>query len=95
MALTKTITDDKIEVVGEFKTLQIRQATVIKEDGKELSRSFHRRMLNCGTIDAADNFVNTDISAETAEVKGIAETCWTQAVKDAWRAHLIEQKDPF
>ena len=95
MALTKTIEDDKIEVVGEFKTLQIRQATIVKEDGKELSRSFHRRLLNCGKLDASDNFVNTDISAETAQVKAIAETCWTQATKDAWKAHLIAQKEPF
>jgi hypothetical protein len=93
MALTKTVTDDKIEVVGEFKTLQIRQATIVKEDGKELSRSFHRRLLNCGKLDASDNFVNTDISAETAEVKSIADTCWTQAVKDAWKAKLIQEKD--
>ena len=47
MALTKTITDDKLEVVGDFKDLQIRTATVIKEDGTELSRSFHRRVLQC------------------------------------------------
>ena len=93
MALTKTVTDDKIEVVGEFKTLQIRQATIIKEDGKELSRSFHRRLLNCGKLDASDNFLDTDISEESTEVKGIAATVWTQSVKDAFKAQLIKEKD--
>ena len=93
MAITKTIVDDKIEVVTEFKHLQIRQATVIKEDGTELSRSFHRRMVHCGTIDTSDNFVDADISSETTEVKGIAAAVWTQAVKDAWKAKLISEKD--
>ena len=93
MAITKTILDDKIEIVTEWKHLQIRQATVIKEDGTELSRSFHRRMLHCGTIDTSDNFVYKDISSETTEVKAIAAAVWTQAVKDAWKAKLIADKD--
>ncbi len=93
MAITKTILDDKIEIVTEFKHLQIRQATIIKEDGTELSRSFHRRMIRCGTIDASDNFVDTDISSETTEVKAIASAVWTQAVKDAWKVDLIANKD--
>ena len=92
MAITKTLVDDKIEIVTEFKHLQIRQATIIKEDGTELSRSFHRRLLHCGTIDASDNFVDTDISSETTEVKAIAAAVWTQSVKDAWKAHLIANK---
>ena len=92
MAITKTILDDKIEIVTEWKHLQIRQATIIKEDGTELSRSFHRRMLHCGTIDTSDNFVDVDISSETTEVKGIAAVVWTQAVKDAWKAKLIAEK---
>ena len=93
MAITKTIVDDKIEIVTDFKHLQIRQATIIKEDGTELSRSFHRRMLHCGTIDTSDNFVDKDISSETTEVKAIAAAVWTQAVKDAWKAKLIADKD--
>jgi len=93
MAITKTIVDDKIEIVTEFKHLQIRQATVIKEDGTELSRSFHRRVLHCGTIDTSDNFVDANISSETTEVKAIAAAVWTQAVKDAWKAKLISEKD--
>lgn len=93
MAITKTILDDKIEIVTEWKHLQIRQATVIKEDGTELSRSFHRRMVHCGKIDASDNFVDTDISSETTEVKAIAAAVWTQSIKDAWKAKLISEKD--
>ena len=92
MAITKTLLDDKIEIVTEFKHLQIRQVTIIKEDGTELSRSFHRRVLHCGNIDASDNFVDTDISSETTEVKAIAAAVWTQSVKDAWKAHLIANK---
>jgi len=93
MAITKTILDDKIEIVTEFKHLQIRQATIIKEDGTELSRSFHRRVLVPGTLDGSDNLVDTDISSETTEVKAIAAAIWTQSVKDAWKAKLISEKD--
>jgi len=92
MALTKTLVDDKIEVVGEYKFVQIRTATVIKEDGVELNRSFHRKALSPGTLDASDNFVDTDISSESAEVKGICNTVWTSAVKDAYKAKLIADK---
>ena len=92
MALTKTIEEDKIEIVGEFKAIQIRTATVIKDDGEELSRSFHRKALQCGMIDGSDNFVDTDISSESTEVKAIAAAIWTQSVKDAWKAKLIADK---
>tara|TARA_R100001530_G_scaffold96_1_gene193 strand:- start:32 stop:316 length:285 start_codon:yes stop_codon:yes gene_type:complete len=92
MALTKTTVEDKIEVVGDYKHIQIRTATVIKEDGTELSRSFHRKMIDPGTLDGSDNFVDRDVSSESAEVKGIAAAVWTQAVKDAWKAQLIADK---
>ncbi len=94
MAITKTIVDDKIEIVTEFKHLQIRQATIIKEDGTELSRSFHRRTIQCGDIDESDNFVMSDISSETDEIKVIAGAVWTQSVKDAWKDYLIANKQP-
>ena len=93
MALTKTVLDDKIEIVTEFKHLQIRQATIIKEDGVELSRTYHRRMMHCGKIDASDNWIDTDISSETSEVKAIAAAVWSQSIKDAWKADLIANKD--
>ena len=93
MALTKTVLDDKIEIVTEFKHLQIRQATIIKEDGVELSRTYHRRMIHCGKIDASDNWIDTDLTSETTEVKAIAAAIWAQSIKDAWKADLIANKD--
>ena len=92
MAITKTIVEDKIEIVGDYKFIQIRTAAIIKEDGEELTRSFHRKVLNPGTLDASDDLVDTDISAESAEVKGIAASVWTTDVKDAWKAKLIADK---
>ena len=89
MALTKTITDDKLEVVGDFKDLQIRTATVVKEDGTELSRSFHRRVLHCvSSIKNADNswtHTDTNVSGESAEIQAITSAVWTNAVKAAKR----------
>ena len=89
MALTKTITDDKLEVVGDFKDLQIRTATVIKEDGTELSRSFHRRVLQCvSSVQNADDswtHTDTDVSGESAEIQGITSAVWTDAVKAAYK----------
>ena len=92
MALTKTLIEDKIEVVGDYKHIQIRTATVIKEDGVELSRSFHRKTLDPGTLDGSDNLVDTNISSESDEVKGIATSVWTTSVKNAWKAKLIADK---
>ncbi len=92
MALTKTTEEDKIEVVGQFKAIQIRTATVIKEDNTELTRSFHRKILYPGRIDSSDNWIDTDVSSESTEVKGIANTVWTQSVKDAYKANLIANK---
>ena len=92
MALTKTTEEDKIEVVGPHKHVQVRTATVIKEDGTELTRSFHRKVLDPGTLDGSDNLVATNISAESAEVKGICNAVWTSTVKDAWKAKLIADK---
>jgi len=89
MALTKTVIDDKLEVVGDFKDLQIRTATVIKEDGTELSRSFHRRVLQCvSSVQNADDswtHTDTDVSGESAEIQGITSAVWTNAVKAAKR----------
>ena len=92
MAITKTIVEDKIEVVGDYKVLQIRTATVIKEDGTELSRSFHRKALDPGSIDASNNYTQRDISAESTEVKAVANAVWTSTVHDEWKAKLIADK---
>jgi len=74
MALTETIEYDKIEVVGQYKHVQIRKATVIKKDGKELTRAFNRHTVT----------PDQDISAEPDEVKAICNAVWTDEVKSAW-----------
>ena len=92
MALTESIEYDKIEVVGLYKAVQVRKATVIKKDGVELTRSFMRYVLQAGTLDASDNLVETDLSAEPAEVSAICTAAWTTDVKAAWKAKLIADK---
>ena len=90
MAITKTTEEDKIEVVGSFKDIQVRTATVIKEDGVELTRSFHRHALSC--VDTVKNdddsftHTDTDISGESTEVQAIASAVWTTTVKNAKKA---------
>ena len=95
MALTESIEYDKIEVVGTYKAVQVRKATVIKKDGVEIPgvRSFERYVLNPGTLDASDNLVDTDLSAEPAEVSAICNAVWTTDVKSAWKDKLIADKD--
>ena len=92
MALTESIEYDKIEVVGLYKAVQVRKATVIKKDDKELTRSFSRYVLQCGDLDASDNLVDTDLSAQPAEVSAICTAAWTTDVKAAWKAKLIADK---
>ena len=92
MALTKSTEEDRIEVVGPYKAVQVRTATVIKEDGVEITRSFSRKVLECGTLDSSDNLVNTNISGESAEVQGICNAVWTTSVKNAKKANLIANK---
>ncbi len=92
MALSERFENDKIEVVGTYKAVQVRKATIIEKDGVELTRSFHRNSLQCGSLDADDNFVDTDISGEDADVQAICNAAWTQAVKDAYKAFLIANK---
>ena len=91
MALTETKENDKIEVVSKWN-IQVREATVIKKDGTELTRSFHRKVLNPGTLDASDNLVDTDISGEDADVQAICNAAWTTQVKADYKAFLIANK---
>ena len=93
MALTKTTENDKIEVVQKWN-IQVRTATIIKEDGKELTRSFHRKVLVPGTLNASDQLTFTDLSGEDADVKAIAEAAWTAQVKEDYRQFLIANKPP-
>ena len=92
MALTESIEYDKIEVVGIYKAVQVRKATVIKKDDKEMARSFERYVLQAGTLDGSDNLVDTDLSAQPAEVSAICNAAWTTDVKAAWKAKLIADK---
>ena len=98
MALTESSEYDKIEVVNaQYKFVQVRKATVIKRDGVEIpgSRSFERYTLSPGALDASDNLVDTDLSAEPAEVSAICNAVWTTDVKAAWKAKLIADKSEF
>jgi len=92
MALAESIEYDKIEVVGTYKAVQVREATVITKDGTELTRSFRRYVLQAGALDASDNLVDTDLSAEPAEVSAVCNAVWTTDVKAAWKAKLIADK---
>ena len=75
MAITKETKISKIEVVGEYKAVQVKTDTIIKEDDKEISRSAHRHVLH----------PDMDISAEDAEVQAVANSVWTDSVKAAWK----------
>ena len=90
MAITKETVEDKIEIVGDYKTIQVRTATVIKEDGVELSRSFHRHALDCVTSVKNDDdswtHTDTDVSSESTEVQAICNAMWTTTVKNAKKA---------
>ena len=92
MALAESIEYDKIEVVGLYKAVQVRKATVIKKDGVELTRAFERYVLQAGTLDSSDNLVDTDLSGEPAEVSAICTAAWTTDIKAAWKAKLIADK---
>tara|TARA_R100000654_G_scaffold11793_1_gene25721 strand:- start:3522 stop:3830 length:309 start_codon:yes stop_codon:yes gene_type:complete len=99
MAITKQIVYDKKEIVGDYAILQIRKASVIKEDNKEISRSFERYVLEPGTLDASDNLVDNPLDKEpdgtTAipqEIKDLCAVIWTTSIKNAWKAKLIADK---
>ena len=99
MALSESIEYDKIEVVGQYKFVQVRKATVIKKDDVEVARTFSRFVLDAGTLDASDNLVDNPLDKEpdgvTAiadEVKAVCNAVWTTSVKDAWKARLIADK---
>jgi len=84
MAITKRTEQDKIEVVGPFKTIQVRTATIIEEDGVELSRSFHRHIIT----------PDSDSSGESADVKAMVAQFHTDEVKAAYAKNLEDNKVP-
>ncbi len=100
MALTETIEYDKVEVVGQYQTVQVRKATVIKKDGIELTRSFERFTLDPGTLDESDNLVDNPLTKEPDgvtdiddAVKAICNAVWTDSIKASWKTKLIADKD--
>ena len=99
MALEEVIEYDKIEIVGQYKNIQVRKASVIKKDGAEITRSFERYVLNPGTLDGDDNLVDNPLLKESDgvtdipdEVKAICNAAWTPTVKVAWKTKLISDK---
>ena len=94
MALTETKEYDQLEIVGQFKIVQVREATVIKKDGVELSRKFHRFALPPGDINTDHVWTDTDISGATDEVKAICAAVWTDEVKAAYKQYLIDNMFP-
>jgi len=99
MALSESIEYDKIEILGQYKHVQVRKATVIKKDGNELTRSFERFVLDPGTLDGSDNLVDNPLTKEpdgttniADEVKAVCNAVWTTSVKNAWKAKLISEK---
>ena len=99
MALEEVIEYDKIEIIGQYKNVQVRKASVIKKDGAELTRSFQRFVLDPGTLDSDDNLVDNPLTKEpdgttdiADEVKAVCTAVWTTTIKDAWKAKLIADK---
>ena len=99
MALSESIEYDKIEIVGQYKQVQVRKATVIKKDGTEITRSFERFVLDPGPLDSSDNLVDNPLSKEpdgttdiADEVKAVCNAVWTTTIKDAWKTKLIADK---
>lgn len=91
MSLTETTENDRIEVVNKWN-IQVRTATIIKKNGDELTRSFHRKVLVPGTLNSSDNLVNTDISKEDADVQAVCNAAWTTQVKNDYKDFLIANK---
>ena len=85
MAITKTIEIGKMEIVTEFKHIQVRTDTILKEDGVELSRTFHRHVVT-------PNISSDNLAKEDAQVQGIANAIWTDEVKAAWQAYVDSGK---
>ena len=88
MSLTEETIQDKIEVVGEYKYIQVRTATVIKKNGTEISRSFSRHIVT-------PNISADDLAKESTEVQGIANSVWTDEIKTAYAKKLADKANEF
>ena len=90
MALTERFENDKIEVVGQYKAIQVRRADIVERDGVEIARTFHRHVLQPGTVaEGTSTLTDTDISGEDADVQAICNAAWTDAIKESWRIKLV------
>ena len=92
MALTKEFEDD-CEVRGAHKNVQVRKATVVKDDGAEISRTYHRHVLHCRTK-TGNTWGDTDISGEDASVQAVCNAVWTSDVKSAYETFVDNQETP-
>ena len=92
MALTKDFEYD-CEVRGPYKAVQVRQSTVIKDDGVEISRNYHRHVLQCRT-QTGDSWGDTDISGEDASVQAVCNAVWTSDIKSAYETFVDTQETP-
>ena len=92
MAITKTTELGQMEVVGQYKFVQVRTDTVIKEDSTELSRTYHRHVLTPGTLNDSNALVDTNISGADSSVQSVCNAVWIDAVKNAYKAKLIADK---
>tara|TARA_Y100000004_G_scaffold47732_1_gene52522 strand:+ start:633 stop:923 length:291 start_codon:yes stop_codon:yes gene_type:complete len=90
MALSERSENDKIEIVGPYKAVQVRRADIVERDGVEIARTFHRHVLQPGRLGESNTLVDTDLSGEDADVQAICNAVWTDTVKEAWRLKLIE-----
>ena len=90
MALTKEFEYD-CEVRGPYKAVQVRKATIVKDGSDEISRTYHRHVLNCRTK-SGDTWGDTDISGEDATVRAVCQAVWTQSIKDAYEAAMDAQE---
>ena len=90
MALTKEFEYD-CEVRGPYKDVRVRKATIIKDGSDEISRTYHRHVLNCRTK-SGDTWGDTDISGEDATVRAVCQAVWTQSIKDAYEAAMDAQQ---
>ena len=94
MAITKEVRYDKLEIVGDYKLVHCREATIIKENGVELSRSFHRHVLEPSSCqvdeDGTFTHTDTDLSGEPAETQAVCAAVWSVAVKAAWKTKCEE-----
>jgi hypothetical protein len=89
MALTKEFEYD-CEVRGPYKAVQVRKATIIKDDGAEISRNYHRHVLNCRTK-SGDTWGDTDISDEPQEIQSVCQAVWTSAIKSSFETFMDSQ----